>query len=218
MGVAASVIKDSSRATPIDTNQEALKITCQMAEDQLNGFHEKISTEDPVFQRIPIKKLLNHYKYIHYAASEEEKIGSTIKACAEASVKDFSEGSIVDGLANLAASAITRLLDSPKGTRQMESKYALSVDPLGGILRLDIFFFVYNFESASLVASARSVVAACVVQSAVDTNDIDDVTLRLLVNICFEASELTTREAIYGELYNAMYSDDNEANLFRSRR
>ena len=60
--------------------------------------------------------------------------------------------------------------------------------------------------------------AACVVQSAVDTNDIDDVTLRLLVNICFEASELTTREAIYGELYNAMYSDDNEANLFRSRR
>ena len=86
---------------------------------------------------------------------------------------------------------------------------AISIDPLGGISRLDTLFFVYNFTSEGLMKTAKSMVACCVVKSSADITAFDDNTLRVLVNQCFETSEIQLRKAIYGELRDALfYSKD----------
>lgn len=86
---------------------------------------------------------------------------------------------------------------------------AISIDPLGGISRLDTLFFVYNFSSEGLQKTAKSVVACCVVKSSADVKEVDDNTLRVLVNQCFETSDLSLRKAIYGELRDALFYSKN---------
>ena len=53
--------------------------------------------------------------------------------------------------------------------------------------------------------TAKSVVACCIVKSSADVSAVDDNTLRVLVNQCFETSELELRKAIYGELREALF-------------
>ena len=47
------------------------------------------------------------------------------------------------------------------------------------------------------MATAKSVTACCVVKSSADVREIDDNTLRVLVNQCFETSSLDLRKAIF---------------------
>ena len=68
----------------------------------------------------------------------------------------------------------------------------------GGISRLNSLFFVYNFSSEGLIKTAKSVVAYYVVKSSADIREVDDNTLRVLVNQCFETLDLSLRRAIYG--------------------
>ena len=59
--------------------------------------------------------------------------------------------------------------------------------------------------------TAKSMVACCVVKSSADITAVDDNTLRVLVNQCFETSDIQLRKAIYGELRDAIfYSKDPE--------
>ena len=54
--------------------------------------------------------------------------------------------------------------------------------------------------------TAKSVVACCVVKSSADIREIDNNTLRVLVNQCFETSTLDLRKAIYSELNDALFN------------
>ena len=54
--------------------------------------------------------------------------------------------------------------------------------------------------------TAKSVTACCVVKSSADVREIDNNTLRVLVNQCFETSPLDLRKAIYGELNDALFN------------
>ncbi|KAF1974485.1 hypothetical protein BU23DRAFT_553181 [Bimuria novae-zelandiae CBS 107.79] len=126
-------------------------------------------------------------------------------------VSDFSHGLVVYGLANLASSVIGKLMGATSGSRTFRTTYAISVDPLGGISRLDIAFFVYNFSSEGLRKTAQSVVACCIVKSSANITKIDDNTLRVLVNQCFETSELQLRRAIYAELHESIFNSNNPA-------
>ena len=57
--------------------------------------------------------------------------------------------------------------------------------------------------------TANSVVACCVVKSSADVKEVDDNTLRVLVNQCFETSDLSLRKAIYAELRDALFFSKN---------
>lgn len=56
------------------------------------------------------------------------------------------------------------------------------------------------------MSTAKSVTACCVVKSSADVREIDDNTLRVLVNQCFETSSLDLRKAIYSELNDALFN------------
>ena len=61
--------------------------------------------------------------------------------------------------------------------------------------------------------TAKSVVACCIVKSSADVTAVDDNTLRVLINQCFETSELDLRKAIYGELREALFNSKDPAYL-----
>ncbi|CCO28715.1 hypothetical protein RSOLAG1IB_06141 [Rhizoctonia solani AG-1 IB] len=187
--------------------KEALENMRLMAADQLEAFNLKIRNRDADTHLIPISKILSSFEYIQCTSSSANTIGPGIKDA----VKDFSTGPVADGIANLASSVIGKLLGESSGSRQLQTRYIISIDPLGGISRLDALFFVYNFSSEGLMKTAKSVVATCVVKSSADVREVDDNTLRVLVNQCFETSPLDLRKAIYGELCDALYNSKDPA-------
>ncbi|KAI9766339.1 MAG: hypothetical protein M1840_006603 [Geoglossum simile] len=207
MGAAMSVIRDQIEKMDDAKGKEnevkeALENMRQTAQDLLDAFNERIRNRDHDTHLIPISKILSHFEYIQCTTSKSNNIGPAIKDA----VKDFSNGPVADGIANLASSVIGKLLGETAGSRQLQQRYAISIDPLGGISRLDTLFFVYNFSSEGLQKTAKSVVACCVVKSSADIKEVDDNTLRVLVNQCFETSDLSLRKAIYLELREALFN------------
>lgn len=116
--------------------KEALEMMNQMAQDHLERFYEQIECAIPVFPEdepmanfysrsdskdaklIPIKRVLSHYQYVQCVSKDEENISSGITDA----VSDFSTGSMAQGLGNLAASIIHRLLGASSGMRKIETK------------------------------------------------------------------------------------------------
>ncbi|KAF5610420.1 hypothetical protein F25303_14532 [Fusarium sp. NRRL 25303] len=210
MGAAVSAIRDQvDKADDAKGKEaeikEALENMRQTAQDILDNFNERNRNSEHDTHLIPISKILNHFEYIQCTSSKTDNMGPAIKDA----VKDFSNGPVADGIANLASSVIGKLLGESSGSRHLQTRYAISIDPLGGISRLDTLFFCYNFNSEGLAKTARSVVACCVVKSSADVTKVDDNTLRVLVNQCFETSELSLRKAIYGELRDALFFSKN---------
>ncbi|KAF5017829.1 hypothetical protein F66182_10211 [Fusarium sp. NRRL 66182] len=210
MGAAVSAIRDQvDKADDAKGKEaeikEALENMRQTAQDLLDQFNERIRNSEHDTHLIPISKILNHFEYIQCTSEKSDNIGPAIKDA----VSDFSNGPVADGIANLAASVIGKLLGESSGSRHLQTRYAISIDPLGGISRLDTLFFCYNFTSEGLAKTAKSVVACCVVKSSADVTKVDDNTLRVLVNQCFETSDLSLRKAIYSELRDALFYSKN---------
>ncbi|MCJ1412367.1 hypothetical protein MMC19_006461 [Ptychographa xylographoides] len=204
MGAAVSVVQDQVKQIDGAKEKEgevkeALENMRQMAQDQLEMFSARIRNKDHDAHLIPISKILNIFEYIQCTTFSKNNIRPAIKEA----VSDFSHGPVADGLANLALSIIGRLLGE-SSIIEADSGSAISIDPLGGISRLDTFFFVYNFSSEGLIKTAKSVVACCIVMSSADVSQVDDKTLRVSIDQCFETSELELRKAIYGELRKAL--------------
>ncbi|KAG9123964.1 hypothetical protein FRC07_013355 [Ceratobasidium sp. 392] len=207
MGAAISEMKSQiERADNLkgkeDEIKEALENMRVMAADQLATFNERIRNREHDTHLIPISKILSSFEYIQCSTSNHDTIGEGIKDA----VKDFSSGPVADGIANLAGSVFKRLLGESSGSRQLQTRYTISIDPLGGISRLDALFFVYNFSASGLMSTVGSVCAACIVKSSADVTSVDDNTLRVLVNQCFETSSIDLRKAIYGELRDALFN------------
>ena len=76
----------------------------------------------------------------------------------------------------------------------------VSVNELGGVERLDVYYFAYAFTSQKLLTNVRNVVASVVVKSSVQIDDIDDNTLRVLVNNSFPTLSADVRIQLYEQL------------------
>jgi hypothetical protein len=122
----------------------------------------------------------------------------------QVSLENSSESQLVH--ANSSSDSKAAIGDFEAWMTANSQHSAISIDPLGGISRLDTLFFVYNFSSEGLQKTAKSVVACCVVKSSADIKEVDDNTLRVLVNQCFETSDLSLRKAIYLELRDALFN------------
>lgn len=66
---------------------------------------------------IPISKVLNHFEYIQCTSATKDALGDGIKDA----VGDFSSGPVASGLANLAASVLSKLLGGASGTRILKT-------------------------------------------------------------------------------------------------
>ena len=71
------------------------------------------------------------------------------------------------------------------------------MNPLGGVQRLGTYFFAYSFTSQTLITNAQNMVACMVVKSSVDCKEMDDNTLRVIVNDSFVTLNNAQVAALY---------------------
>ncbi|KAF7505183.1 hypothetical protein GJ744_001173 [Endocarpon pusillum] len=90
----------------------------------------------------------------------------TIAPILKRRISKFSQGRVAEGIYNLAQHAISELLSQSDGSFQSRTYTALNHDGVGGVTRLDIFFFVYRFTSKTLRSKASPVVDCQVLESA----------------------------------------------------
>lgn len=79
---------------------------------------DKTRNKDHDPHLIPISKILNTFEYIQCTTSSADATGPAIQDA----VKDFSHGPVADGLANLAASALKKLLGESSGSRLLQTR------------------------------------------------------------------------------------------------
>ncbi|KAG9123963.1 hypothetical protein FRC07_013354 [Ceratobasidium sp. 392] len=156
---------------------------------------------------IPMAKILSTFEYSECCATSHDAIVEEVRNAA----KDFSAGPIADGIVNLAQTVFAWLSSESFGS-QLETQYAISVDPVEGICRLDALFLVTNFSSNFL----RNIIGfncnVCVVKSSIQGGDtMDNNTLRILVDRCFETSDIELREAVYQEILNSRFGTKRSA-------
>jgi len=192
--------------------KETLDRLEEMAHDRIDLFYDKIGHDDRDKKLIPIDKVLNKFTYI--GVSVEEDGGIWVQEVDKA-VNQFAFGPIAQGLSLLATNNITRMLTSNAGQRQIVEGYTISIDWLGGISRLDYYFFVYTFCSSELVRKRTSLIAACVVESSAVVKGMDDNTLRVIIARAFRGGDVPrgVLSAIYTQLTIAMKQPNNALSL-----
>jgi len=192
--------------------KETLDRLEDMAQDRIDLFYEKIGHDDWDKHLIPINKVLNKYTYVGVTAEEEDLIWT--QEVREA-VQEFSVGPIADGLCSVATNTIIKMLSSGAGRRQTTQRYAISIDWLGGISRLDYYIFTYSFCSTELARKKASVIACCVVESSANIKDIDANTLRVIISRAFRGGDIphSTLSAIYAQLAMAINQPANSLSL-----
>lgn len=191
--------------------KETLDRLEDMAQDRIELFYDKIGRDDCDKHLIQINKVLNKYTYIGVAVEEKD---DWIHEVREA-VKEFSTGPIADGLCSVATNTIIKMLGASAGKRQTTESYAISIDWLGGISRLDYYILTYNFCSTELVKKKTSLIACCVVESSANVKEIDCNTLRVLISRAFRSGDIphSTLTAIYAQLVTAINQPVNDLTL-----
>jgi len=192
--------------------KETLDRLEEMAHDRIDMFYDKIGHDDRDRLLIPIDKVLNKFTYIGARVEEDDVLWVQQVNTA---VNEFAVGPVAEGLSLLATNTIIRLLNSNAGQRQTVEGYAISIDWLGGISRLDYYFFVYTFCSSELVKKKTSLIAVCVVESSAEIKDIDDNTLRVIIARAFRGGNVSrgVLSAIYTQLVMAMKQPNETLSL-----
>ncbi|KAF9653445.1 hypothetical protein BDM02DRAFT_3125842 [Thelephora ganbajun] len=186
-----------------DDAREILDRLEDMAQDRIDLFYDRIGHEDNDRHLIPINKVLNKYTYIGISAQTNADVWPVE---VKGAVSEFSIGPVAEGLALVATKTILKMTNAGAGRRQIEQRYAISLDALGGISRLDYFIFTYSFSSSELVKKRASLVACCVVESSAVVKDLDANTLRVIISRTFKGGDVPhfILTAIYSQLILAI--------------
>jgi len=177
--------RDLSEANTVSTKdaKETLDRLEDMAADRIDLFYDKIGHSERDKHLIPINKVLNKHTYIGVAVAESDGWRQGVRDA----VQEFSCGPFAEGLTLAGTNAITKMFGACYGRIQTTEGYAISIDSLGGISRLDYYILTYTFSSSELVKKQASLVACCVVESSADIGSgLDANTMRVLISRTFK--------------------------------
>ncbi|KAI0184268.1 hypothetical protein EV127DRAFT_505388 [Xylaria flabelliformis] len=196
MGGALSSIKAASSGDSKDQLDDALNSLEALALTKMDDFYH--TTEDQTDSLLlPINKITGKFSFMQAKASTDS---ATLQKQISGLISDLAGGAWADAISAAATDIIQDLLGSSSASVQERSSYMINVNPLGGVERLDAYYFAYAFTSQQLLTNAQNVVAACVVKSSVKTDNIDDNTLRVIVNDAFPSLTAAQRAQIYEQL------------------
>ncbi|KAF9653424.1 hypothetical protein BDM02DRAFT_3125829 [Thelephora ganbajun] len=186
-----------------DDAREILARLEEMAQDRIDLFYDRIGHKNHDKHLIPINKVLSKYTYIGVSSKTNPILWSTHVKDA---VNEFSTGHVAEGFTLLANNTIERMISKSAAKCQVEQRYAISMDPLGGISRLDYFIFTYSFRTSELIRREACLVACCVVESSAVVTDLDANTLRVIISRTFKGGDVpySMLTAIHSQLITAI--------------
>ncbi|KAF8671794.1 hypothetical protein RHS04_08120 [Rhizoctonia solani] len=171
--------------------QELLDHMVKLAKSHVQFFNERIRNSKNDQHLIPIDRILGTFDYVSCEVNKSDMINDIVKNA----VKQFSSERSAEGIIQTTHSVITKFSDQPPGVQHTHTQYLISVDPLGGIARLDVFYFFHKSTPN------HSVLALGIVKSSINPVDVDDNALRVLVNQCFETEDVQWRKEVYKMIF-----------------
>ncbi|KAL8853316.1 MAG: hypothetical protein Q9221_001792 [Calogaya cf. arnoldii] len=171
---------------------DSLNATMELAEQQKEAFYLKVTNSNVDTKKIPIGQILySDYLVRCDVSSGTGNVGAIIKK----SYKQFTSGAIADGIAEVLEGQHfeARDLVSPSKCRKRKSPLiahsTITTGALGGIQRVDISLYAYQFSAKQLTEITKNVVSAVVIVSSVDADKVTEASIRVLVQNQFPADK-----------------------------
>ncbi|KAI1123317.1 hypothetical protein F5Y10DRAFT_270180 [Nemania abortiva] len=199
MGQTVSNIKNNLQNTLEKERQanDALNSLQELAGLTSASFYQQILSTRMDSALIPINKIVDNVSFVRCGVSEE---AAPIAKEVEEMFSDFASGKVGQGLSKVLSSGLKLIFGQYSANSAESTKYTIACGELGGVYRLDIHMYSYQYTSEQLTSITKNVVAMTVVLSSVDTKQLDDNTLRIIVQKCYAACDRTEQEEIYNQI------------------
>ncbi|KAJ7020834.1 hypothetical protein C8F04DRAFT_1274446 [Mycena alexandri] len=204
MGSAISSIVDKQQADMKAQAQDQLNALLTMADLKYQNFIATVQNIDD-HTLIPIDKIIIKDHTVSAGVTSDS---SNLKNAISGAVKDFAKGDVLDGLTAVIGFGLDAVFGNVAANQSEHTTYAITCGELGAIMRTDVSIFCYTFTSEAMTKVTNNVVAVAYTVSTVHSSELDQDTLRDIVQVCYGG--LVTKEklqAIYKQILDA-YNDD----------
>ena len=151
-----------------DETLERLDFLEKMAKSHLQANQAKILQGERNDHEIHAGTIVEQLQKVHVTTSEKSKIGKEVSSA----VGDLFSGDIAGGIekiVNLTCSSI--LGNTSAGEFEAKDMFILWSD--NALLRVDYYFWRYNFSGGSIITDIEGVSAYCVIKQVLDWEKID---------------------------------------------
>jgi len=162
----------------IKKQEEAVEVASQWAQEKIENFLLELGNDSSNTKLLKISYIISRRTSVDVFEAEKSDLGPFIGKI----IGKLVDGQVKEGLISLAEGAIDKLLGSSSGAAKTDKVYEVAFDELGGLNRLDAFFFCYKFAAVGLNDFSKAVIGTCIVRSAAYM--VDDNAYRVVLTSC----------------------------------
>ncbi len=163
--------------------REVLNMLQQIGKDKLTIFEKEV--KENIDKEIPIDKIIEANYMIRCFASQTP---DDLKKGIEDVAKSFASGDWVSGLVGTISLGIDAVLSGFQGSTSEKRLQTVTLGPLGGITKIDYYFYAYQISTKGLVGNSESLLVCAYTVSSVKPSEIDYDTVKVLAEKCLLSS------------------------------
>ncbi|KAB2098888.1 hypothetical protein AG0111_0g12908 [Alternaria gaisen] len=158
---------ESGDRDALQHEEEAVEVASQWAQEKLENFLASVENSGNDHKLLKISYIISRRMSIDVFSAKSSDLGDFVKQI----IGKLADGKVMEGIAGMAGTVINKLFGSASGSAQTERFYEVTFDELGGLNRVDAFFFCYRFASSGLTNFSKAVIGTCIVRSAASMVD-----------------------------------------------
>ncbi|KAL1791776.1 hypothetical protein ACET3X_009527 [Alternaria dauci] len=167
IATAARNMAESADREALQHEEEAVEVASQWAQEKLENFLASVENSGDNHKLLKISYIISRRTSIDVFSAKSNDLGEFVKQI----IGKLADGKVMEGIAGMAGTVINKLFGSASGSAQTERFYEVTFDELGGLNRVDAFFFCYRFASSGLTNFSKAVIGTCIVRSAASMVD-----------------------------------------------
>lgn len=178
MGSSVSrVVEDAKKKSEAEETKakDVLNMLQQIGEDKKSLFYNEV--KEKIDKEIPIDKIIKYDYMIRCSASQN---ADDLKKGLTDVVKSFASGNWISGLTGTISLGIDAVFSGFSGNSSEKRDTTVVLGPLGGITKIDYYFYAYQIQTVGLVSGCQSVLVVAYCISSVKASDVDLDTILVL--------------------------------------
>ncbi|OTA84037.1 hypothetical protein M434DRAFT_174882 [Hypoxylon sp. CO27-5] len=179
---------------------DALNALVEMAKLQQERFSLTVQNNIGNQKLIPVDVIISQESILQATTSSQVTgVGDIISTLFSA----FASGDVAKGVVALVQTGLNILIGSYSGNTSSRDTYIITTGELGGVMRIDMHFFAYQYTSSQLTDICKQVISVNIVISSVDISKLSDSTLRAIVQNVYGALPIDDQKRILSQLQDA---------------
>lgn len=198
MGNTPGQIRAAARSMNADNEKlamDTLNALNTVAREKMKSFQLKVVSNDSTHE-VPVDKVLFNNQLICCSVSEND---TKLKATVKELVGSITTGKWIDAIVVGASGALDALFGRMVGSEAEHTIYRIVVGPFGGIRRLDVSMYMFQFTSEAVLAITKNILVLSVVVSSVDPQVLDIPTLRVAIEDAY-GEDLETGRRLFDDV------------------